>query len=372
MAERDRALSDDHAAFEGRMHTAYKHEILRKYLRPWMVILRSTSPTIAYVDCYAGPGIYPDGTEGSPLIALQIADDVMSQFDCRIWCIFNDRDERVMEQLRNSLRDRYECEQVLVFSFQTDARDCVDQILNDERFASNGKLSVPMFFFMDPFGFNVPMQMLKRIMEQPKTEILVTFMVKDIVRWGETHAYKPTMSELFDHPNPLDLVEQADGRDFEQQAINAFVSRLHTHAGVKHVIKYRIFNEQERRTLFYLVHGSNHFKGFKLMKDVMYNIGIPGAFAYLGPDHPDEDQTFLEPSFGDRELEQLKRHLVEKYPSMSPSFGKVLEDMYAEVPFIEKHYRAALLGLEEDGKVEIFGFRRRKGTLKEGHGVTFL
>ena len=362
---------DIHAAFSGRMHTAYKHKILRKYLPAWMQILRSTNPQIAYVDCYAGPGLYPDGTKGSPLIALEIAGAISDKYGCTVWCIFNDNDSATAGLLRDCIETRSECKQVLVVPSVADANDLIDHILNDGRFAKNGMLQMPMFFFIDPFGLSVSMEMLKKIMDQPKTEILLTFMIKDLVRWGKTPAYMQIMTALFGHSNPLALIEQASGRNYEQKAVNAFVERLRSHARVKHVIKYRIFSQEERRTLFYLVHGSNHFKGFKLMKGIMYGIGVPGAFAYLGPDHPQEGQTLL-PGVENSEIEHLQRFLLQKYSGKRESFSQILLETYAEGPYIEKHFRAAVCALEREGRVRVYGVRRRPGTLKENHVVEFL
>jgi len=197
-------------------------------------------------------------------------------------------------------------------------------------------------------------------------------MIKDIVRWGRTEGYKQTMAELFAHEDPLGLINQAEGKDHEQRAINAFVTRMQTYADVQHVIKYKICSENERRTLFYLVHGSNHFKGFKLMKDIMYNIGIPGMYSYLGPDHPIEGQTFLTPLYEQAELQELGQYLHRKYLGRTLMFEIIMTETYADHPYIEKHYRAAILDLEKNNKVEIFGVRRRAGTLKQDHGVSFL
>jgi len=362
---------DAHAAFSGKMHTTYKHEILRKYLPGWMQILGSSNSAIAYVDCYAGPGVYPDGTKGSPLIALETASAASDKFGCTVWCIFNDSDKINAGLLREAIKNHSKCEQVLILPSLADANDFIDHILNDARFAKNGTLQIPMFFFMDPFGLSISMGMIKRIMEQPRTEILLTFMIKDLVRWGKTAAYEKIMVELFGHPEPLRLIKQAEGNDYEQQAVNAFVDRLHDHAGIKHVVKYRVCSDTERRTLFYLVHGTNHFKGFKLMKDVMYGIGIPGAFAYLGPRHPVEGQTFL-PGVEDAEIDFLEKFLVERYSGRNRRFGEILGETYAEVPYIEKHFRRAILTLEKNGRARVSGVRRRPGTLREGDVVDFL
>ena len=158
------------------------------------------------------------------------------------------------------------------------------------------------------------------------------------------------------------MIEQAEGRNHEQQSVNAFVNRLHNHIEVKFVIKYRICSDTERRTLFYLVHGSNHFMGFKLMKDIMYNMGIPGTFAYLGPDQPDEYQTHFDT--WDSDVQHLMNHLTRKYMDQATTYNLIIEDTYADVPYIEKHFREALKRLERESIVKISGLRGKRGGFK--------
>ena len=58
-------------------HTRAKHEILRYYLGGWFPILARASGRIIYLDGFAGPGIYSNGEEGSPIIALRTASEHM-------------------------------------------------------------------------------------------------------------------------------------------------------------------------------------------------------------------------------------------------------------------------------------------------------
>ena len=53
-------------------HTQAKHVILRKYLDQWLPILSHGGfPKVVFIDRFAGPGIYEDGSDGSPTIALK-------------------------------------------------------------------------------------------------------------------------------------------------------------------------------------------------------------------------------------------------------------------------------------------------------------
>jgi three-Cys-motif partner protein len=56
-------------------HTAVKHRILDNYLKTWISIRGSTVKELGYIDGFAGRGIYEDGSYGSPIIAMNAAQE---------------------------------------------------------------------------------------------------------------------------------------------------------------------------------------------------------------------------------------------------------------------------------------------------------
>ena len=51
------------------------------------------------------------------------------------------------------------------------------------------------------------------------------------------------------------------------------MKQLQEVAGAKFVWPFQISMAEERRTLYYLIYVTNHFKGLMLMKTIMYNEG---------------------------------------------------------------------------------------------------
>jgi len=68
-----------------------KAKIVSDYFFAWAKIISPHSNRIAYIDLFAGPGRYGDGTLSTPILVLQkaIQDTQMSQ---RLAALFNDRD----------------------------------------------------------------------------------------------------------------------------------------------------------------------------------------------------------------------------------------------------------------------------------------
>ena len=48
-----------------------KDQLLGCYFKPYVQKILHTHKPLVYVDCFAGKGMFDDGTEGSPLIALK-------------------------------------------------------------------------------------------------------------------------------------------------------------------------------------------------------------------------------------------------------------------------------------------------------------
>ena len=75
-------------------HTKVKHEILESYLAPWLTILGKYSPRVCYFDCFAGRGVYQDGSHGSPIIAMRKCDQLLQDGRIRkATCVFIENDE---------------------------------------------------------------------------------------------------------------------------------------------------------------------------------------------------------------------------------------------------------------------------------------
>jgi len=92
---------------ESRDQSKVKAKIVGKYFRAWATVIMSTMRNrggrLAYVDLFAGPGQYLDGTPSTPVIVLQSAlkDSELSD---RLVTLFNDKDMGNVLSLREAIR----------------------------------------------------------------------------------------------------------------------------------------------------------------------------------------------------------------------------------------------------------------------------
>ena len=153
-------------------HTRAKHEILKRYLQAWMVILsQGRFPEILYIDGFAGPGAYEGGEAGSPIIALDTALGFMPPLTAKIHFLFVEEREDRAAHLRQQVALR-----TLPPNFSVVVEGGVTfETAFTNRYSGyvrNGRL-IPTFAFIDPFGWTgAPFTLVKQILSHRSCEVL--------------------------------------------------------------------------------------------------------------------------------------------------------------------------------------------------------
>lgn len=318
MSYRDSALEK----WEYREHTRVKHILLEKYLAAWVPILGKWNPKICYFDGFAGRGEYADGSLGSPIIALRTA-DVLAKYYGEMLFIFIEKDKNNFRNLEDILkREKSSITNIDKMEIITENDEFANVIEEIFSYLEEKKsVLVPSFFFIDPFGFGgIPFEIIKRILSNPKTEVFFTFMVREISRFLKNPFLRETLTRLFG-TNEWEKIIEAPDR--EKALVELYRKQLHESAEVKYTWHFKVSESEKFRTLYYLIHATNNFKGHSIMKQIMYKQGPHGSFAYLGPrDVAERCQTRL---FDINDIEQLKRLLLEKFAGETLTYDEIQE-----------------------------------------------
>ncbi len=352
--------------WEYKEHTRVKHILLDKYLAAWIPILGRRGKSICYFDGFAGRGEYEDGTLGSPLIAMKVADEKANYFG-KLLCVFIEKDKnnyknlcQVLKSEKTNIRN---WNKIDIMKENNEFTNVIEGIFN---YLENKKnILAPSFFFVDPFGFSgIPFDIVRRILQNPSTEVFFTFMVRDISRFIKKPRLRDTFTKLFG-TEEWKVLLQLPGR--EKALIELYRKQLHEVARVKYSLCFRVSESDKLKTLYYLIHSTNNFKGHSIMKSIMFNQSAQGSFAYLGPkDISERTQTRL---FDILNIEQLKKYLLEKFKDVTLTYDGIQKEVcipwYSEPPYIDKHYRQALKELEKEHKIKV-----ERVTSKTGKGLS--
>ncbi len=155
------------------LHMAVKHSILTYYLKIWVPHLAKTRRPLAYVDGFAGRGIYPGGELGSPLLALKVMADYAGRIDPsqRFDCYFVEKDDDNFGNMQAAViaHPAVVGGWVRPHFFRDTFQSASQQIIRAIRLKDQ-----PSFVFADQFGYShAPMSVLGEVLRLPKAELLV-------------------------------------------------------------------------------------------------------------------------------------------------------------------------------------------------------
>jgi spore photoproduct lyase len=254
---------------------------------------------ILFFDGFAGRGEYFDKTGkvvalGSPVIALEVANGSLEHceekkrkpyFD-EFVCMGVEKNPENFGNLQNVIeRERAEYkfrDKLRVELINDEFANVTNEILKEPREA--GQQIIPSFFFVDPFGFSgVPFDSVKTILSFRRTEIFFTLMTRDINRSLAVPSVEEALSQLYPIPEWQQIYKMQDWQKRDQALKDLYIKCLLEDAKVRYAWAFRVCMDEKYQTLHYLIHATNHFDGLKIMKDIMYQQGASGEFAYLGP-----------------------------------------------------------------------------------------
>jgi len=348
-------------------HTLAKHAILRAYLEAWFPILAKWHQRIIYYDGFAGPGRYIGGEDGSPVIALSVARDHRAQLDSEIRFFFveerEDRASHLRQELQRITIPGHFVVDVINESFEDSLRGALDAL--DEI----GAEIAPTFAFVDPFGIKgVPFELIARLMDRDRCEVLITFMSSVIQRWA---------TELPEHVDRL-IGEDGVAAEIIESPERVVLARRRFEESLGKVARFVRFFElrdQGDRPVYDLFFASNHPLGHYKMKEAMWKVG--GTEDYSFSDGVDPAQATL---FGANPGSDFAPDLWQRFRSETVLSERVLEYTRDGTAFLEKHAREALKLLEagEVGAKKITvaatktdGKPRKKRTFPQGTIITF-
>jgi three-Cys-motif partner protein len=153
--------------------------IYRRYVPPFVSMTGKWAPNhrVTLLDAYAGPGVYEDGSSGSPALAAETA-EALAQIR-NLEGYFVEADEQNYRTLCDTLAGKSN-----LYTYPGRIEDHLPVIMKEIGDA-------PLFAFFDPFGLTVPMDMLvdevlaRKSEHQwggPPTELLINFSLPGLRR----------------------------------------------------------------------------------------------------------------------------------------------------------------------------------------------
>ena len=177
--------------------------VLQRYMQAWLPIMTRWNGRVLFVDAFAGPGQYSGGEHGSPVIALKtlIEHRALHQMRSEVKYFFIEKNSdryRYLRNVLNSLDNELpsNCHYRVINSTFDETMAEVLGNLEQQRL----KLA-PTFVMIDPFGVSgTPMGTIGRILQNPKSEVYISFMYREINRFISHPAFEKHLDSTIGCP----------------------------------------------------------------------------------------------------------------------------------------------------------------------------
>ena len=355
-------------------HTKGKHLVLREYMNAWLPIMTKWNRRVLFIDAFAGPGEYSNGEEGSPIIALKalIGHSQKNRITNRINYLFIEENADRCSHLTDMLK-RLESDipqncayQVINATFDDTLTDVLDRI------EAHNRSLAPSFVMIDPFGVSgTPMHTIERILKNPKSEVYISVMYRDINRFKTHPSFGPHLDGLFGTDVWRQGNDISDGDERRKFFYNLYKEQLKK-AGAKQVVHFDLYKEANEQ-VYAIFFGTQNLAGCDKMKQAIWKTMPLGDYKFVGV--RDQQRSFGQDVVDFTTLEDA---LCEEF-----GYGKwvrieALQDFVKsdKTNFHSGHLKTETLKpMENNGKLEVRrqGSRnRRKGTYPNGTEIQFL
>lgn len=363
---------------ESQEQSQVKSAIVAKYFWAWAKVIipsqKRRGNKIAYIDLFAGPGRYKDGTRSTPLLILEraIRDPDMQQM---LVTLFNDKDSNNTQTLNQTI-DSIPDIASLKYKPQIYNEEVGEEIV---KMFEQMRL-IPTLFFVDPWGYKgLSLRLINSVLKNWGCDCIIFFNYNRINMGLHNGAVEEHMNALFGKERGDMLRQQLEPlRPFERELtiIEALIEAIKEMGG-EYILPFCFKNVRGNRTSHHLIFVSKDVKGYEIMKEIMAKEsssteqGVP-SFEY-NPATRNQSLLF-ELS---RPLDDLEGMLLEAFAGREITMLEIYNQHHVGKRYIKSNYKSVLAKLEAKGMITAqptVGVRRKRNgepTFGDNVVVTF-
>ena len=352
-------------------HTLGKHMVLKSYMQAWLPIMTKWNGRVLFIDAFAGPGEYAGGKPGSPVIALRALIDhsASNQIRSQVNYMFIEKGEarsKHLEGILGDLKDQLppNCNyKVINSTFDETLTDALDDIEQQKVHLA------PAFVMIDPFAVSeTPMYTIGRILKNPKSEVYISLMYREMNRFLEHPNFESHLYTLFGCSDWRDAIQISDAEGRKAFLFDLYKDQLKKR-GAKYVVHFELYEKQQ--LIYAIFFGTHNLKGCDKMKQAIWKVAPFGDFKFRGSQL---GQMTLGSTGVD--FSPLERTLQEHFRSKGWIAIRDVEDFVKSdaTDFHSGHLRVKTLRpMEANGKIAVQpGTRKKPGTYPKGTVLRFL
>ncbi|MDJ0362277.1 three-Cys-motif partner protein TcmP [Rhodococcus sp. H29-C3] len=331
-------------------HTEAKHKIFRAYLARWYPILLSENgyPSVTYAEGFAGPGVYKDGSPGSPVIAIQalLGTPELANTKKTTRFVFVDNDPRCVKILGEQLRANFPVRPRPLDLMPVSVVEGTCAEAFEPALEAVGAWHQPILAVFDSWGnAPVPYRLIRRLAQNPSSEVVVTFMPQHFTRFVSTLGGE--VDAVFGHDSSWrEVADIQDGSKKKGFLLGKYRKML-KEAGFQFLLDFELVTKKGES--LYLIFGTNHRRGLEKMKQSVWEVDAQYGIGFRDPKDEFGEALF---DLDDPQLAPLERMLVERLSSRESVRVETLREfsLFSTV-YREQHVIPALVQLRERNSI---------------------
>jgi three-Cys-motif partner protein len=310
--------------------------------------VKNHTQKFAYIDLFAGPGIYQDGTKSTPILIMEQA---AREPDMRVMleAHFNDANTEYAESLKKAIDS---IPGITSFKippkvFNVEVGIGFEKLFKDKMF-------IPTLLFLDPWGYKgVSIELIGALLKSWGCDCILFFNYNRIQVSLTNPRVTEHMDALFGKERAERLrqkLETVSSEEKELTIIEAITEALHD-AGATYVLPFCFKDAHRNCTSHHLILATKHPLGYQIMKDIMAREssggvqGVP-SFEY----NPATVRQSLLYEYT-RPIEELEGMLLSEFAGKTLTMKEIFERHNIGRRFISPNYKQALISLEKQGKI---------------------
>jgi three-Cys-motif partner protein len=329
-----------------------KARIVSKYFVVWAKIIgpQARAGRVGYIDLFAGPSRYKDGSASTPLMVLELAlaDPSLRE---RLVTIFNDENPDHTKSLASEIA-KLPGIGTLKYAPDIQTGNVGDGI------AESLKSSplIPVFSFIDPFGYKgLSLGLVQGAIKDWGSECVFFFNYNRINAGLSNPLVDEHMEALFGGERAAFLREALKGCAPEQREalILEHLAMALKEMGGKYVLPFRFRNSNGTRSTHHLVFVSKNAKGYEIMKGIMAKESSTHDQGVASLEYSPADASTPLLFSLQRPLDKLADDLLSKFAGRTMLMIQVYDEHHVDTPFIKKNYKDALTFLERQKRIDV-------------------
>ena len=344
-------------------HSKAKVLLLKKYIEKYLSIIANDGFTrkIEVFDLFCGEGFYDNGGIGSPIVLLNVLNDLHKRNEGKnlpkINLVFNDKDRAKIHKLKNGIkRENLHVSDYGELHFrEKDYKSIIHPLAEHICKYKNEKA----FIFIDPYGYKeIKASEIKSLLKAKKSEVLLFLPTQFMYRFDE----KGTPQALIDIIQEMVSLSEWKQNESVYHFIEQFKEGLKKYLGSDFFVD-TFTIEKDPATVFCLFFFSSHILGFEKMLETKWQID-----AEEGKGWSYQRASSL---FGSLITNVLEEKLIALLESETRVFNGDVYEFTLRNGFLPRHTVEIFSSLAATDNLHVFlknGEKARKGAFYIGYG----